>query len=145
MADQSDDRPVPGSQPGPTSQSPAGSPTSSPSSTSSTTDPLFSEFADDRDMIDLVQFFVGELEQRIGAMGAAWQAGDRTRLRSLAHQLKGAAGGYGYPSITSSAAALEATLRSGEPDASSVNDRLRDLVELCRRACAADDSRHTPG
>ena len=100
--------------------------------------PLLSQFANDKDMAELVEFFVDELQERIGALSEAWESGDRTRLKSLAHQLKGAAGGYGFPSITRSAAALEAVLRTQETELDSVGKKLDELLELCRRAAPGD-------
>jgi HPt (histidine-containing phosphotransfer) domain-containing protein len=100
--------------------------------------PLLSQYANDKDMAELVDFFVGELQERMGALNEAWKSGDRIRLKSLAHQLKGAAGGYGFPSITHSAAALEATLKTQESEVASVGKKLDELLELCRRAVPGD-------
>ena len=100
--------------------------------------PLLSQFANDKDMAELVEFFVVELQERIGALSEAWESGDRTRLKSLAHQIKGAAGGYGFPSITRSAAALETVLRTQETELASVGKRLDELLDLCRRATPGD-------
>jgi len=106
-------------------------------------EPLISQFADDKDMSELVEFFVDELQERIGDLGEAWKSGDHTRLKSLAHQLKGAAGGYGFPSITHSAAALELTLRAQETELSSIGTRLEELLDLCRRATPGDGTSAT--
>ena len=100
--------------------------------------PLLSQFANDKDMAELVEFFVVELQERIGALSEAWESGDRTRLKSLAHQIKGAAGGYGFPSITRSAAALETVLRTQETELASVGKKLDELLDLCRRAAPGD-------
>jgi len=100
--------------------------------------PLLSQFANDKDMAELVEFFVGELQERIGALSEAWKSGDRVRLKSLAHQIKGAAGGYGFPSITHSAAALEVALRAQESELTSAGQKLDELLELCRRAAPGD-------
>lgn len=85
-------------------------------------------------MADLIEFFITELQERIGAMSQAWQNGDLVRLRSHVHQLQGAAGGYGFPSITQSAAELEAAMRAQPAE---IRQRLEALIELCRRAMKA--------
>ena len=100
-------------------------------------EPLVSEFASDRDMADLVEFFISELQSRVGAMRDACQSGDAARLRGLAHQLKGAAGGYGFPSITQSAAELESALVDAtEGETSAVAEKTEALIALCKRAAA---------
>ncbi|MDB5100544.1 MAG: Hpt domain protein [Cyanobacteria bacterium RYN_339] len=78
-------------------------------------EPLASTFADDPDMAELVPIFVGMLPDRMAAMRASLAAGDLDALRVTAHQLKGAAGGYGFAPIGHAAATLEAALIAGQP------------------------------
>ena len=59
----------------------------------------------------------------------------RDELARLAHQLKGAAGSYGFDQITPFAARLEHCIRSGEP-LTAVNAAVEDLVDACRRTRA---------
>lgn len=99
--------------------------------------PLKSEFAGDADMAELVDFFIDELKQRVDSLTNAFQSGDRLQLKSLAHQLKGAAGGYGFPTITASAAEVEGMLKSEQAELASVSGKLEELITLCRRASAA--------
>jgi HPt (histidine-containing phosphotransfer) domain-containing protein len=99
--------------------------------------PLKSEFAGDADMAELVEFFISELKQRVDSLTSAFQSGDRLQLKSLAHQLKGAAGGYGFPTITSSAAEVEGILKSEQAELGSVTEKLEELISLCRRASAS--------
>lgn len=94
-------------------------------------DRLLSEFVGDSEMAELIDFFISEVQQRIGAMADAMEMGDLSRLRSHVHQLRGAAGGYGFPSITQSAAELETALRAQPSD---VARRFDALLALCRRA-----------
>jgi HPt (histidine-containing phosphotransfer) domain-containing protein len=58
-------------------------------------------------------------------------------LREIAHQLKGAAACYGYPSITESAAELERNLMAEEAELSALAEKVEDLLTLCRRAAAS--------
>lgn len=71
-------------------------------------DPIPSELVqEDESFAGLVQEFIAGLHVRIAEIGRAVEAQDYVNLRSLAHQLKGSAGGFGYPSITEQAARLE--------------------------------------
>ena len=74
--------------------------------------PLVSELANDPDLADLVTAFVAELPVRITAIQKALTDSEHEQLRVLAHQLKGAAGGYGFPSITESAKASSRASRA---------------------------------
>lgn len=100
--------------------------------------PLRSEFASDPDMIELVQEFVQELPSRADSLHALLQASSYPDLRRLAHQLKGAAGGYGFAPISESAAKVEKMLHA-TVDPSQLQDlrsQVDELVGLCRRATA---------
>jgi len=85
-------------------------------------------------MRDIVTFFVNDLNDRVSAIGAAVDSDDRARLRTLAHQLKGAAGGYGFPTIGVAAATLERELLSDEASMAALHDKVEDLLQLCRAA-----------
>lgn len=65
---------------------------------------------EDPEMADIVREFVGGLANRAREMGAALSAQDWDRLRTLAHQLKGAGGSYGYPDLSRLGADMEKTL-----------------------------------
>jgi signal transduction histidine kinase/CheY-like chemotaxis protein/HPt (histidine-containing phosphotransfer) domain-containing protein len=69
--------------------------------------PLYSDFADDPEMDELIAGFVERLPGTLEDIHSALQAGDIERPRRLAHQLKGAAGGYGFMPVSRDAAALE--------------------------------------
>ena len=77
---------------------------------------LRSEFADDPDMAGIVALFIHELPQRLGAMHVALAAANHEQLRMLAHQLKGAAGGYGFPKLGEAAALIDQAVRVGNDD-----------------------------
>lgn len=61
----------------------------------------------DPDLVDLVEQFVAGLDQRIRLLEQALAGMDYDQLRRAAHQLKGTAGGYGYPALTRLAGVLE--------------------------------------
>lgn len=96
--------------------------------------PLFSEMAGDEDMRELVEFFVEELQDRIQSLESAFGSNDADQLKTLAHQLKGAAGGYGFPSISECAATLESGVSGASGDISGLKAEVDALVNLCRRA-----------
>ena len=96
-----------------------------------TMDPIRSSYEDDPDMLEIVVEFAGELPQRIEDLEARLAEGDMAQLQVLAHQLKGAGGGYGFPQITEVAASLEQCLKDGA-DAATVKDRCDALCETLR-------------
>jgi HPt (histidine-containing phosphotransfer) domain-containing protein len=98
---------------------------------------LRSEFADDPEIGELVQQFVSELPGKVEDLSRALQGGDAVRLRTLAHQLKGSAGGYGFPTIGEVACRVEQCLKSGgSPEAAleKVRGSVDELLAICRRA-----------
>ena len=100
---------------------------------------MLSEFADDPDMQPLLAEFVGELPERISHLNVLAAAGEYSELGRLAHQLKGAGGGYGYAAITEAAALLERAARNPEVDAAAVGDALAGLAQVCSAAAVALD------
>ena len=102
--------------------------------THETTDALVSELVDE-DMIELVEMFVSELPDRVAAIEESIAKQDLATLAMLAHQLKGSAGGYGFPSITDSAKEIEQAAKENE-DLETLENQIGALAELCRRARA---------
>ena len=98
--------------------------------------PLISQYADDPDMLELIEMFVSDLPERVLALKDAIAAEDIERVGGLAHQLKGAGGGYGYPAITESALKLETMAKGGTDDLDAVRNNIEELVNLCNRASA---------
>lgn len=97
--------------------------------------PLVSTLANDPDMVELVEFFVEEIDDRINRIQATAQADDMAGLRTVAHQLKGAAGGYGFEPISETAAELERLIDVTEADQVSevIQHQVDELISLCRR------------
>ena len=94
--------------------------------------PLYSTLAADPDLSELVDLFVAEMPERIAAIELLAHGRNWDQLSQIAHQLKGAAGGYGFPDITRCASQLEATIGGGQPEPIAV--ALEQLLGLCRRA-----------
>ncbi len=100
--------------------------------------PLTSAFIDDPDMIELVEAFVADLPARIDSIIAAVSAQSITDVGRLTHQLKGAAGGYGFPTLGEAARKIELTLMASSAPAaqtlSAIDGDIRVLLDLCYRA-----------
>lgn len=95
--------------------------------------PIFSTMGDDPGMRELVEEFVDGLQGRIRSLEVAVATDDVEGLVRLAHQLKGASGGYGFDEISETAAKLEQSAKQAE----SVMDAAREveaLISVCRRA-----------
>jgi CheY-like chemotaxis protein len=97
---------------------------------------LVSTIVDDAEMAEIIRQFVVDLPERSSAILRALQVPDIETLTRLAHQLRGSAGGYGFPLITEAAASLEDGVADGL-DLSSLQVRAEALASLCRRARAA--------
>lgn len=80
-------------------------------------EPIRSVYEDDPDMREIVQEFVEDLKERTREIEQALAARGYDQLRTLAHQLKGAGGGYGFDAITESAGQLEHALKEAADDA----------------------------
>lgn len=98
-------------------------------------DVLVSEFADDEDMLELVEMFVEELPQRASSIEKALAEADFATLQTLAHQLKGAAGGYGFPRISEVAKSLEQTCEV-DRDLEKLTAQAQKIAAFCRKARA---------
>ena len=94
--------------------------------------PLRSTHAHLPELAELIATFVSHLPQRLEAMRTALHAAQHAQLASLAHQLKGAAGSYGFPSLSDQAARLEAAARAQDAEGASL--ALAALSRLCAAA-----------
>jgi HPt (histidine-containing phosphotransfer) domain-containing protein len=100
--------------------------------------PIRSEYATDPDMREIVEMFVQEMPQRVEQFYAVWESQNLEELRRLAHQMKGASGGYGFGSVGKAAEKLEHSLVSmGHGGVESSLEQLRkefaELVNICKR------------
>jgi signal transduction histidine kinase/CheY-like chemotaxis protein len=101
--------------------------------TDASVETLVSTLAGDEEMVDIIRDYVRELPQRSSAIMRASQASDTETLRRLAHQLRGSAGGYGFPRITEAAMVLEEGIKDGVSGVA-LNRRVEALAALCRNA-----------
>ncbi len=107
---------------------------SRPASTTRLPSWLYSDldFADDPELVDLVALFVGQMPDQIKALEAQAQSRDWNEVARSAHRLKGAAGTYGFDSLTPYAAQLEAAVRESQSEERMLA-AVDELVSLCRR------------
>jgi histidine phosphotransfer protein HptB len=94
---------------------------------------LYSPLAEDPDLRDIVDLFVAELPQRVQNVLDRFQTRDWDGLRRTAHQLKGAAGSYGFEPITPAAARVEDAVARRCPE-EELSQAVSELVMLCGRA-----------
>ncbi|MFT4554791.1 MAG: PAS domain S-box-containing protein [Planctomycetaceae bacterium] len=113
--------------------SPSVSETSAPEKSPTSIEPLISDFADDPDMVEIIEMFVDGLSDRIESIKTAFEDRNFTTVSGIAHQLKGAAGGYGYPSLSELAFAVEHLAKQNADDAQ-IEDALDLLIGQCRGA-----------
>lgn len=93
---------------------------------------IYSEFGDDEDLGELVEMFVDEIPDRVQSMLDAADSSNWEQLGRIAHQMKGAAGSYGFGEVTSVAAVVETSCRE-KASAETIQRGLQDLVSICLR------------
>ncbi|MFN0012725.1 MAG: Hpt domain-containing protein [Phycisphaerales bacterium] len=103
---------------------------------STSASPLRSQFVDDTDMREIVEMFVSGMPEKIAALGQLWEQQRLDDLKRLAHQLKGAGGGYGFPTVGEAAGRVESSIDAMAYGSGAKVEQLRaqfeDLITLCR-------------
>ncbi len=87
---------------------------------------------EDERLRDIVEEFVQNLDERMAEFKQAHAKMDWEHLTTLAHQLKGAAGSYGYPDISHLCAGMERHFRAHQAD--EIATMLNGLNELVAAA-----------
>ena len=99
-------------------------------------EPLLSRYHNDPELADLLLAFHAALHEACDRLQNNLRAESLSRIRHVAHQLKGAGGGYGYPEITEAAFALEAACDRSDRISEEICTLVGALVEICQRAQA---------
>lgn len=95
-------------------------------------EPIYSRLGDDSELADILDLFVDEMPARVDKIIRQLDDGNWEELRRTVHQLKGAAGSYGFEPISASAKVLEDSLYDNAPE-EQIRDAVRELVSLCGR------------
>ncbi len=95
--------------------------------------PLVSALLHEDGMTELIDAFVVDLMHRSRGLEQAYNERDLDALLCVTRDLKGEAGGFGFPPITRAAAKLEAALEAGVKFAA-LRPLLSQLVRLCLAA-----------
>jgi histidine phosphotransfer protein HptB len=93
---------------------------------------VYSSLAVDPELGELVDMFVEEMPGRMASLLDCFNRRDWNGLRQSAHQLKGAAGSYGFDVVSPCAGKLESAIRDGEPE-HQIYAAVTELVDLCSR------------
>ncbi|HLA86289.1 MAG TPA: Hpt domain-containing protein [Thermoguttaceae bacterium] len=86
-------------------------------------------------MCELVQMYVDEMPDRIAVIAQLLAEGNWEELRRAAHQMKGAAGSYGFDAVTPAAGAVEDAIRDGAPE-EQIRQAAASLLAVCSRVRA---------
>jgi HPt (histidine-containing phosphotransfer) domain-containing protein len=85
----------------------------------------------DRDLEDLIPNFMTNRQNDLVAMRQAIDTADFETVRSLAHCLKGAGGGYGFDALTEIAAAIEQAAKA--KDSGQIRAWLTDMADYLEK------------
>jgi CheY-like chemotaxis protein/HPt (histidine-containing phosphotransfer) domain-containing protein len=92
-------------------------------------DGIASQFADDPQLADILPGFVERLSSQLDALCEALQEEKLEDVERLAHRIKGAGGGYGYPTLSEAAKSLEAAAKTH--DMGGATAALAEVKEVC--------------
>lgn len=90
---------------------------------------IYSEYADDEDLAQIIDDFVAGLRKQVEQMQQAASNNDHKTLQRLSHRLKGAGGSYGYPMLTEVARKLEEAARARDTERELL--LLKRIANLC--------------
>jgi histidine phosphotransfer protein HptB len=93
---------------------------------------VYSSLAVDPELGEIVELFVEEMPGRVASLLDHFKKRDWEGLRRNAHQLKGAAGSYGFTAISPAAGKLENAIRDGDPE-HHIYEAITELIDLCGR------------
>ncbi len=96
---------------------------------------VYSTLGLDPDLGELVDMFADEMPQRVATIQSCWDNGDLEGLGRAAHQLKGAAGSYGFEDLTPSLQRLDHRVRQSAAE-SEIEAAIAEVTELCSRVRA---------
>jgi histidine phosphotransfer protein HptB len=92
---------------------------------------IYSEFADDEEFQELIELFVNAIPHKREQLSLFHNSNDIEHLQRIAHQLKGAAGGYGFPGLTDVSASLESACKNNSLE--DLDEKVNELLEYLFR------------
>ena len=98
-------------------------------------EPIYSSLASDPDYVDLVKDFVNAFASKAGAIHQCVSENNLVLLQRTMHQMRGACGGYGFPTLTESAGQIEERLKAGQT-LESVEASITEFLNMLARATA---------
>ena len=96
---------------------------------------IYSTLRNDTTLSKLVELFVDEMPDRIHNLSTLLEQSNWEALRRAAHQLKGAAGSYGFDAISPTAGVVEDNIRAGHCEYE-IRQAVEELCDKCRNARA---------
>jgi HPt (histidine-containing phosphotransfer) domain-containing protein len=95
--------------------------------------PLQSTYANDETIAEILPIFINNMPRYLTDLEVKLGAEDWPGAARVCHDLKGTAGGYGYPDIGRAVQQLEAEIK-GEKDSAKIAALLATVKSLCARA-----------
>ena len=103
--------------------------------TANETELLYSTLASDPDLNEIVEMFVNEMPERVDKLLGELERNNLEGLQRVAHQLRGAAGSYGFHQLTPYASRVEDAVDQDEPE-DRIREAVDELAEMCQRVRA---------
>ena len=100
---------------------------------------IYSTLRNDTTLSKLVELFVDEMPDRVQNLTTLLKQANWEELRRAAHQLKGAAGSYGFDAISPTAGVVEDKIRGGHCE-DEIRQAVEELCDMCRSARAGKPS-----
>jgi chemotaxis protein histidine kinase CheA len=88
----------------------------------------------------IIDEFVLGLPAEVGKLLSLIKSEDMVPLRRVAHQLRGAGGGYGFDEITERASIVENSIKASE-NRESISQQIDSLIDVIRRVEGFDFTR----
>ncbi len=96
---------------------------------------IYSTLRNDTTLSKLVELFVDEMPDRVQNITTLLKQANWEELRRAAHQIKGAAGSYGFDAISPTAGVVEDKILDGHSE-DEIRQAVEDLCDMCRSARA---------
>lgn len=101
--------------------------------------PIYSTLAHDADFLDLIEMYVEDVPDFIQRLTEASIRKAWDEVGSVAHEIKGSAGGHGYQQVTDAACRLDRACKENA-SATEILNHLQELVGLMKRLRVSPNS-----